>query len=243
LLLDIERIDILIAAWVIDTVIIKIYYEWWKQWKELNELKKIDWRIYSINLREAFDQVRMNYNEYFNSLISDEGSLRNKVLLIYKGLKKEEEELCKIEFIEKIIEKYNNWWNNYYIEWALNMNRGFYYYDSRNDEEFILNSLVKVTEAVEEEEGGIIKIVDKDIYELMLELFDKRFYPEQHKMIFEIIKKLHKNNNELLRKFLELKKEFDNFDSNIEDYTKKEKIIEFFVKLNSIKLKDDIKKE
>jgi len=120
------------------------------------------------------------------------------------------------------------------------MNRGFYYYDSRNDEEFILNSLVKVTEAVEEEEGGIIKIVDKDIYELMLELFDKRFYPEQHKMIFEIIKKLHKNNNELLRKFLELKKEFDNFDSNIEDYTKKEKIIEFFVKLNSIKLKDDI---
>jgi len=50
----------------------------------------------------------MNYNEYCNSLISDEGSLRNKVLLIYKGLKKEEEELCKIEFIEKIIEKYNN---------------------------------------------------------------------------------------------------------------------------------------
>ena len=166
-LLDIERIDILIAAWIIDIVVIKIYYEWWKEWNNRYEIKKMDWRVQSMNLQQFFYKISMNYNEYCNLIKSDMILLRNNVLLVYKGLTKEEIELCKIEFFEKRIGNFKNWWNTYYIAYDFDTSISFEYYDSENDEQFFSWLFIRMAETGGDEKENVVNILERDLYELM----------------------------------------------------------------------------
>jgi len=228
LLLDIERIDFIIFAWIIDVVVIKIYYEWLKEWKQMYTFNEFDLRITCMNMQSSFYQVRMNYNEYCNSLISDISPLRRRVLLVYKGLTKEEINLCKISLFEKFIEIYNNWWNDYYSQFLLSNSNSFDYYDSKNDEQFILVILNKVIEIFGDNKDNTIQISDIEIYKYLEEIFDKRFNFKQYIFIKNVIKRI-KEDDKLLVKFFHLRVKYDF--TFYENFTNEEDIKEFFKEL------------
>jgi len=84
--------------------------------------------------------------------------------------------------------------------------------------------------------------MERNIYELLDGTFDKRFHPKQYNMMFIILKKLHKNNNELLKEFFELKRLVSDDDLLYNNVNYIE-IKEFFEKLNNVKLEDDLSKK
>ena len=110
----------------------------------------------------------------------------------------------------------------------LSNSNSFDYYDSKNDEQFILVILNKVIEIFGDNKDNTIQISDIEIYKYLEEIFDKRFNFKQYIFIKNVIKRI-KEDDKLLVKFFHLRVKYDF--TFYENFTNEEDIKEFFKEL------------
>jgi hypothetical protein len=233
LLFDIERIDIIIICWVVDTILI-VYYKWWDGWKVLkvdNNLKEKDVRQYCSLLMFSFKDINLEYNDL--ACIFLKGLGREETILLFKGLNYEEDILNNNLNLYLIFwSYYERFWNNYYACYLNDQAYTFKYYDINNDEHFILFIF---SEIIVEGCGDNKEEFKDNLNNLEFDYvigfrFDKRFHLSQYNMMLNLVNKF-KENNKLVDEFFVLKNKY-NFDF-FKDYTKEEDVSKFLLKLKN----------
>jgi hypothetical protein len=146
LIFNIKWIDIVIMFWILDKIITTYYY-WVTNYLSLRDDIVNTWNIKCIGLKQAFNNTNTYYEHTANELI-DVMNYRDKVILLFKGINLNvnseiDEDFKKIKFkiLQIFYNEYINFWNKYYIEFQMMKGVMWKYYESYNDEDFILKYL------------------------------------------------------------------------------------------------------
>jgi hypothetical protein len=235
LLLEIKWINVIIFIWILDQLVLT-YYHWIKSFFNIKVDSITNWRQSCIALRLAFNNCGMSYNTLARNL-KQMNEYRYKVIFLFRGLVYDNNGKINKEFADArfkimfdIYGAYTYYfWNNYYIKYQKMKNAAWEYYDSHNDEEFILRYLNNYIIGFGMNKESFKKyFYNTNIVKILIEneLSDK-FYKKIYILIYNVLV-IFKDNEILFNDFFVLREKFDlrlHY-----DYMNKIEVKEFFNK-------------
>lgn len=203
-LFNISRIDIIIAIWVLDTLIM-IYKEWYRSWIEITEegKKGNTWIERAYVLQLSFNNIGMSYDRTAHNLIFFEDE-RDSHILLFKGLNTNQIGIFVI--MKKIRDITRRYWNNIFYKYGISRHKAWLYYSYETDDQFILNFLVELIDTLGYEE--FLKFYKKnDIEKIVNDEIDLRFYKKINRTVYKYLYNFL-DNEELIKEFYVLKEKY-----------------------------------
>ena len=232
LLFNIKWINIVILLWILDTIFTSYYY-WISNYLNLTSGIKTNWNVKCTELRHAFNSINLNYYRVANSLI-ELTEYRNKVILLFKGIWIEKKDgninLSFSLFKNFYIMYIKEYWNEYFLKFLLMKNVMWFYYNTHNDEDFILKYIHTyiIGSEISNEKWEEKQLLVISIEEIINDETSNKIYEEFYYSIYNVLAIL-KMSEKLRRDFFIIRKKYNL--SSDQNYTDKPDVIQFFEKL------------